>query len=147
MFELHTPYNFYLEYNRVVMKKILDFTFGILILLCFYFLSLGILHLVHVQFPPTILGLILFAIALISGIIKEDWIKTSSEWLINNMAMFLLPFIAGLVAYQALIIKNLLPILLVIFITTTAIIVLTGLFIEYGTAIIRLRHWRKNRHD
>ena len=129
------------------MKNILNFTFGIFILLCFYFLSLGILHVVHIQFPPTILGLILFAIALISGIIKENWIKTASEWFINNMAMFLLPFIAGLVAYQSLIIKNLLPILLVIFVTTTAIIVLTGLFIEYGTAFFRLRHRRKNHHD
>ena len=129
------------------MKKILNFTGGIVILLCFYFLSLGILNVVHVQFPPTILGLILFAIALISGIIKEDWIKTASEWLINNMAMFLFPFIAGLVAYQVLIIKNLIPILLVIFVTTTVIIVLTGLFIEYGTAFVRLKHWRKNHHD
>ena len=129
------------------MKKILNFTGGIVILLCFYFLSLGILYVVHIQFPPTILGLILFAVALISGIIKEGWIKTASEWLINNMAMFLLPFIAGLVAYQVLIIKNLIPILLVIFVTTTVIIVLTGLFIEYGTAFVRLKHWRKNHHD
>ena len=130
-----------------MINKILNFILGIIILFLFYFLSVGILHLVHIQFPPTILGLILLAIALITGIIKEDWIKTPSEWLINNMAMFLLPFIAGLVAYQSMILKNLIPILLVIFLTTTAIIVLTGLFIEYGTAFIRLRHWRKNHHD
>ena len=128
-------------------NKILDFTKGIIILLIFYFISFGILHIVHIQFPPTILGLILFAIALISGIVKEDWIKTSSEWLINNMAMFLLPFIAGLVAYQSILLKNLVPIVLVIFVTTTAISVLTGLFIEYGTAFVRLNHWRKNHHD
>ena len=128
-------------------NKIFDFTKGIIILLFFYFTSLGILHFVHIQFPPTILGLILFAIALISGIVKEDWIKTSSEWLINNMAMFLLPFIAGLVAYQSLLLKNLIPIMLVIFVTTTVIIVLTGLFVEYGIAYVRLNHWRKNHHD
>ena len=129
------------------MKKIVDFTLGFIILLCFYFLSVGILHLVHIQFPPTILGLILFATSLITGIIKEDWVKSASEWLINNMAMFLLPFIAGLVAYQALILKNLIPILLVIFITTAVLIVLTGLFIEYGTARLRLHNWRKKYHD
>lgn len=130
-----------------MLKKVFDFTRGILILLSFYFLSCGLLHLIRIQFPPTILGLILLAAALILGIIKESWIKTSSEWLINNMAMFLLPFIAGLVAYQTMIIKNLLPILLVIFITTSAIIVLTGLFIEYGIAFLRLHHWRENHHD
>jgi holin-like protein len=128
-------------------NKIFDFTLGIVILLFFYFISLGILHLVRIQFPPAILGLILLAVTLISGIVKEDWIKAPAEWLINNMAMFLLPFIAGLVAYQSMLIKNLIPILLVIFVTTTVIIVLTGLFIEYGTAFVRLHHRRKANHD
>ena len=130
-----------------MLKKIFDFTLGLIILVGFYFVSLTILRIMHIQFPPTILGLILFAIALISGMIREVWVKTVSEFFVNNMAMFLLPFIAGLVAYQALIIKNLIPILLVIFITTAAIIVLTGLFIEYGIAWLRLNHWRKNHHD
>lgn len=130
-----------------MQKKIFDFTRGLIILICYYLLSLEILKLVHIQFPPAILGLILLAVSLISGVIKENWIKDTSEWLINNMAMFLLPFIAGLVAYQSIILKNLIPILLVIFITTSAIIVLTGLFIEYGLAFLRLHHWRKNRHD
>ena len=130
-----------------MIKKIFDFGFGFIILIAFYYVSVLILHFIHIQFPPTILGLILLAAALITGIIKEEWIKTASEWLINNMAMFLLPFIAGLVAYQSLIIRNLIPILLVIFLTTALMIVLTGLFIEYGTARLRLHHWRKNHHD
>ena len=130
-----------------MQKKLFAFTRGLIILICYYLLSLEILKLVHIQFPPAILGLILLAVSLISGVIKENWIKDTSEWLINNMAMFLLPFIAGLVAYQSMILKNLIPILLVIFITTSAIIVLTGLFIEYGLAFLRLHHWRKNRHD
>ena len=90
-----------------MIKKILNFTLGLIILVGFYYASLLLLHIIHIQFPPAILGLILFATALITGVIKEEWIKTTSEWLINNMAMFLLPFIAGLVAYQTLIIKNL----------------------------------------
>ena len=130
-----------------MIKKTFKFLLGILILLGFYFLSLYFLHFIHIQFPPSILGLILLAAALISGIVREEWIKEPAEWLINNMAMFLLPFIAGLIAYQAMIIKNLIPILLVIFITTSCIIVMTGLFIEYGTAFVRLKHWRKNNHD
>ena len=130
-----------------MQKKIFDFTRGLIILFSYYFFSLWILKYIHIQFPPAILGLILLAVSLITGFIKEDWIKDTSEWLINNMAMFLLPFIAGLVAYQSMILKNIIPIMLVIFITTTAIIVLTGLFIEYGLAFLRLHHWRKNRHD
>ena len=130
-----------------MLKKILDFTRGLIILLSFYFLSIGILRLIHIQFPPAILGLILLAISLICGGIKEEWIKTPSEWLINNMAMFLLPFIAGLVAYQSMIIKNILPILLGIFVTTSCVNVFTGLYMEYGTAFFRLHNRKKNHHD
>ena len=130
-----------------MIKKIFDFGFGFIILIAFYYVSVLILRFIHIQFPPTILGLILLAAALITGVIKEEWIKTASEWLINNMAMFLLPFIAGLVAYQSLILRNLIPILLVIFLTTALMIVLIGLFIEYGTARLRLHNRRKNHHD
>ena len=130
-----------------MVKSILNFTLGFIILIGFYYVSLFVLHFIPVAFPPAILGLILFAIALICGIIKEEWIEKTCNWLIKNMAMFLLPFLGGLVAYQELITKNLVPILLVIFVTTTLGIVLTGLIIEYGLAFLRLHHIRSKKHD
>lgn len=130
-----------------MIKSVFNFTLGFIILMCFYYLSIFILHVIPIKFPPTILGLILFATAMICGIIKEKWIEKTCNWLIKNMAMFLLPFLGGLVAYQNLIIKNLIPILLVIFITTTLGIVLTGLIIEYGLAFLRLYHIRGKKHD
>lgn len=92
----------------------------------------------HISFPPAILGLILFAFALIEGIIKENLIKDICNFFINNMAMFLVPFLAGLIVYKSLLIKNWLAILIVIFITTTLIIVTTGLFVEWGIKFLRL---------
>ncbi len=119
-------------------KRFFNFIIGFLILIGFYFLSFYILKLLHIAFPPAILGLILFSFALIEGIIKESWIKDACEFLINNMAMFLVPFIGGLIVYKSLLIKNWLVILVVIFISTAAIIAVTGLFTEWGIKFLRL---------
>lgn len=126
-----------MEMNKLG-KRFFNFIIGFLILIGFYFLSFYILKLLHIAFPPAILGLILFSFALIEGIIKESWIKDACEFLINNMAMFLVPFIGGLIVYKSLLMKNWLVILVVIFISTTVIIAVTGLFVEWGIKLLRL---------
>lgn len=114
------------------MNIIFKYIRGFFILILFYFASLFITKLTNLPIPPAITGLVLFAAALIYGIIKEEWISDSCNFLIKNMALFIVPFMAGLVVYKSLLIKNWLVILTVIFITTTLTIILTGIFTEYG---------------
>ena len=128
-----------------MIKNFCKFSLGMLIMLFFYFLSYSIVKIFHLPLPPAILGLILFALSLIFGIIKEEWIEITANWLINNMAMFLIPFWGALILYQNLLSKNAFVILLVVFLTTTLIIVFTGLFVEYGIKFLRL--WRMKKHD
>ena len=130
-----------------MIKDSARFCTGMLILFGFYFASVIICKIIHLNFPPAILGLVLFAAALIAGIIKESWIKTVCELLMKNMAMFLIPFWGGLVVYEKLLKENWLSVLLVIFITTTVIIVATGLFVEYGTKFLRLHHMKESEND
>lgn len=120
------------------------FISGFVILIIFYLISYYIVRYFKIPTVPAILGLILFAFALVEGIIKEEWIKTTCDFLMKNMAMFIVPFMGGLVMYKHLILKNWLVILIVIFITTTLTIVVTGLFVEYGLKIIRLNRMRKH---
>lgn len=127
-----------------MFKNIFDFIRGFIILFSFYFISSFIVKFLHIAFPPTILGLILFAAALILGIIKEEWIKKTSDILIKNMAMFIVPFMGGLVVYKSLLLKNWFVILLVIFITTTVLIILTGLFVDLGLKYLKLYKLRKS---
>lgn len=126
---------------------IYNFIFGLLILIGFYLISCFIIKLLHISFPPAILGLILFALALIQGIIKEDWIKTVCDFFIKNMAMFLVPFFGGLIVYKSLLMKNWLVILIVIFVTTTLTIVITGLFVEWGMKLLRLYRIKKTEEN
>ena len=82
-----------------MLKQIFDFIRGLSILICFYVLSLFIVKAFHIMLPPAILGLVLFAAALAIGIIKEEWIADVSNFLIKNMAMFIVPFMGGLIVY------------------------------------------------
>lgn len=104
--------------------------FGILFLI--YYVSLYIIKLTGIAFPPAILGLILFTLSLFAGIIKEEWVEAASNFLLKNMAVLFVPFVVGLIVYKDILLKNWLSILLVIFVTTTVIIVTVGLFVEHG---------------
>ena len=132
-----------------MLKKVWNLIIGFIILFAFYFISLIIVKLIHMPLPPAILGLILFAIALIQGYIKEEWIKIACDLLIKNMAMFLVPFMAGLIVYKSLLLKNWLVIFLVIFVVSTLTILITGLFVEWGLKLLRLYNIKKaeNKHD
>lgn len=123
---------------KTYLKKFLYIIWGFIILLAFYYVSCFIVKLIHISLPPAILGLILFAISLKQGLIKEQWIKPICDILINNMAMFIVPLFCGLIAYKSILAENWLAILIIIFVTTTIVIVLTGIFTEWGIKILRL---------
>ena len=119
---------------------------GTAILMLFYYVGLLVVKSLHVNFPPAIIGLILFSVSLLNGIVKEEWIKDVCDCLTKNMAMFLLPFMGALIVYKSMLMKNWLVILLVISLTTAVTITLTGLFVEYGLKYLRFEHMRK-KHD
>lgn len=126
-----------------MLKTIFDYTRGFVILVIFYIISAFIIKVFDIMLPPAILGLVLFAAALLFGIIKEEWIEKTSNFLIKNMAMFLVPLMGGLIVYKSLLLKNWFVILLVIFITTTLLLVTIGLFVEYGLKFLKLHRMRK----
>ncbi len=129
------------------MREIFNFILGFVILFLLYFISKATLSFAHIVFPPAILGLILFTLCLQFKIIKEEWIKTASEFLLKNMALLFVPFIVGLIAYKDILMKNWFVILLVIFLTTTLTIVSIGLFVEYGLKFLRLYKMKKVKED
>ena len=126
------------------MGETVKIIIGFLILTVFYIISLLIVKVIHISLAPAILGLILFAFCLMEGIVKEEWVKPACNILIKNMAMFIVPFMGGLVMYKELIKSNWLVILVVIFVTTTITIVMTGLFVEYGLKYLRLHRMKKH---
>lgn len=126
------------------MRRVFKAIIGFLILIGFYIISSFIVKFLHISLAPAILGLILFSFCLIEGLIKEEWVKETCDFLMKNMALFIVPFMGGLVLYKEMIKSNWLVILIVIFVTTTITIVITGLFVEYGLKYLRLHRMKKH---
>lgn len=57
-------------------------------------------HLINgiVKIPSAIMGMVLFALALTTGLIKEHHIKETSDLLLNNISFFFVPASVGILA-------------------------------------------------
>ncbi len=127
------------------MKKILNFMVGALIILIIQYLCTIILRALNITFPAAVLGIIVLFLLLKLNIIKEDWIKDFSEFILKYMILFFIPLFAGVIAYYDIISKNLSAIIATIFITTTLVMVSVGLIVENVVKFRRLFNIRKSQ--
>lgn len=129
--------------KKINLNKIINFLIGLAIIFLIYYIAVFVLKILKINFPPVILGLIFFTLALNFGIIKEKYIETTVNFLLKNMAILFVPFVVGIIKYKELLLENWLMILLVVFLTTFLIIVSLGLFVEYGLKFLRLHKINK----
>lgn len=133
-------------FQFVMVKNSVKFLIGFAILLGFSYFGLFIVNSLNLKVPASVIGLILFAISLIFGLIKEEWVETCVNFLLKNMPLLFVPFVVGLSVYKSFLMKNIIPILLVVLLTTTITIVFTGYLAEYGIKILRIIKIR-GKHD
>jgi holin-like protein len=68
---------------------------GFLILVGFQLLGLG-LHRLGVPLPGGVLGLLLFAFALTTRLIKLEWVDRTASFLVRHMTLLFIPMMGGL---------------------------------------------------
>ena len=64
---------------------------GIAILLALQWVSVLFLQALHIAFPPALLGMILLAVLLLAGVIREESVEDACTILIEKMGMLFLP--------------------------------------------------------
>ncbi len=69
-------------------------------------------------FPGTVISMILLFILLCCKFLKTDHIRSFSDFLLKNMALFLIPPGVGIISSLELLKKNILPFLLIVLIST-----------------------------
>lgn len=120
-----------------------NFIVGFGIILLILYLSKLILNVANIAFPAPILGIIILFVLLKIGLIKENWIENFCNFMLKNMILFFIPIFVGIISYTDLISKNLLAIIMTIFITTTLVMVAVGLFSYNIIKFQRLRRIKK----
>lgn len=91
-------------------------------------LALGelIVYFTGVKLPSSIIGMLLLALFLKTGIVKLRWVQTISDFLIRNLGFFFIPPGVALMLYFDLITAEFWPIVTATVISTFLVIIVTG---------------------
>jgi len=97
------------------------------IILAFWLLGelLGKLLSPYIQIPGAIMGMVLLAIALTTGLLKESAIKETSDLLLNNISFFFVPASVGILALTGITNLVLFKIILITLVSTVTTLFVT----------------------
>lgn len=80
--------------------------------------------------PPTILGMIILFVLLMVKIIKIKWVEDIGDALLDNLSIMFIPAGIGIARELELFRGNIIILAIIIFISTTVVIVVTGYTVQ-----------------
>ena len=104
----------------------------------------GVADLLPVAFPASVISMVLLMVLLLTGVVKDRHIQTASHFLVANMAFFFLPSFVGLLEHIELLKSQLVPLLLIIVLTTPVVYLITGWTVRL--LMLRHRNRKEDRH-
>lgn len=99
----------------------------------------GLAALLPVKFPGSVIGLLLLALLLFTGMVKVDRLSCVSEFFLVNMAFFFLPSCVSVVDQFHLLRGVLVPFLAVCVLTTPIVFLAAAWAVRAVTALLRGR--------
>lgn len=108
--------------------KILRIIVQIGILNIFYYIGVGIVSLLHLPFPASVVGLLLLALSLQFKLIKVEYIQDGAGFLIGVLTLFFVPATVGVIDYPQLWTSTGLLVMLAVTASTLISIYVTGTF-------------------
>ncbi|MGC2619233.1 MAG: CidA/LrgA family protein [Acidobacteriaceae bacterium] len=104
----------------------IDYLRGFAIILGFLLLGI-LLHRLGVPIPGGVLGLLLFFLAMLSGLVRLEWVERTAGLLLRYMALMFVPLTVGLMDMGPILSRNAVPILASLVVSTVAVVLTTGL--------------------
>lgn len=115
------------ENITLMLKKVVRIIVQIGILNIFYYMGVGIVALLHVPLPGSVIGLLLLALSLNFKIIKVEYIQDGAGFLIGVLTLFFIPATVGVIDYPELFSTTGLLMMLAVIASTLISIYVTGL--------------------
>lgn len=107
--------------------KIIRIIVQIGILNIFYYIGVGIVSVLHLPLPASVIGLLLLALALQVKIIKVEYIQDGAGFLIGVLTLFFIPATVGVIDYPQLWTVTGLLVMLAVTASTLIAIYVTGM--------------------
>ncbi|MFJ8457964.1 CidA/LrgA family protein [Lysinibacillus xylanilyticus] len=118
------------ENFAAMLQRVVRIIVQIGILNIYYYIGEGIVSLLHVPLPGSIIGLLLLALSLIFKIIKVEYIQDGAGFLIGVLTLFFIPATVGVIDYPELLSTTGLLIILAVIASTLISIYITGLLTQ-----------------
>ena len=109
----------------------MEYLLQLLIILGFTFAGEALNRLIPLPVPAAVYGLVLLFLALSTGLVKVEKIKTVGNWLIGIMGIFFVAPVVNLLDSWAGIKEALLPVLLIVVVSTMAVFGVAGLVTQW----------------
>ena len=104
----------------------------------------GVVSLLPFAFPASVLSMLVLLGLLLSGILKKEHISRVCAFFVGNMAFFFLPSFVGLLEHIELLKSQLVPLLLIVVLTTPVVYLVTGWTVRL--LMLRHRNRKEDRH-
>ncbi|MCM0646922.1 CidA/LrgA family protein [Clostridium swellfunianum] len=101
---------------------------AIILVICF--LGEALNRLFNIPIPGNVIGMVILLIALITGIIKLESIEGVTDFLLKHLAFFFVPAGIGVISSFDIIKTSLIPMLIVIVLSTIIVIAVTGITVQ-----------------
>lgn len=111
-------------------SKFFKIVIQVSVLILFSLLGNSLVQWFRLPIPGSIIGLLLIFILLKLQIFHLEWIESGANWLLTELLLFFIPSAVGIIQYKSLIITQGSQFLLVILISTIAVMTSTGLIAE-----------------
>ena len=93
--------------------------------------SEGVSAVIPVAFPASVIALLLLGLLLFTRLLKPEHVKDLSAFLVANMAFFFLPSCVGMMEHAPAILGQLVPFLLISFLTTPLVYCVTAWSVQW----------------
>ncbi len=110
-----------------MLKRVVRIIVQIGILNIFYCMGVGIVALLHVPLPGSVIGLLLLVLSLHVKLVKVEYIQDGAGFLIGVLTLFFIPATVGVIDYPELFSTTGLLIMLAVIASTLISIYVTGL--------------------
>ena len=108
--------------------RIIRICLQIFILWIFYFIGDMVVNLLHIQFPGSIIGLLLLWLALYFKVFNIKYVLDGANFLISFLTLFFIPSTVGIIQYPELLTLKGIILVIAVFISSMFAFVFTGKF-------------------
>jgi len=110
---------------QVKIKPMIDYARGFAVILAFGLLGTQ-LHRLGIPIPGGVLGLLLFFLALSTGLVKLKWVERAAALLLRHMVLLFVPLTVGLMEMGQVLQRQALAIIASLLVSWLAVLLTTG---------------------